>query len=151
MTRPLHRVSRWQRRTLLASGLLLLATGLVWLAVHYSIGAGADRLPHRLEAWSLRLHGLAAFVGLFALGLIAGSHVPQGWRMSARHRFARQRGTGVALCASGALLALTGYLLYYFAPEWLRPGLGWLHAIAGAVMAALLVVHQRHRTGYFHD
>ena len=34
------------------------------------------------------------------------------------------------------------YLLYYFAPEALRPTLGWLHAGAGVAMAGVFLVHR---------
>jgi hypothetical protein len=138
-----HRLVRWQRVALHSTGAALLASGGGWLALHYSIGAGAGELPHPLEAWALRLHGLAAFAGLFVLGALAAAHVPQGWRLSHRRRWAGQRSSGVLLCVIGALLALTGYLLYYFAPESLRPALGWAHAFLGVAMAALIASHRR--------
>ena len=145
MTRHPHRLIPWQRRTLYASSALLLATGVIWLAVHYSLGSGSgpDALPHPLEAWAMRLHGLAAYGGLFALGVIAAAHVPQGWRLSARQRWSHQRSSGVMLCSLGAALALTGYLLYYFAPESIRPALGWAHTSVGFVSALLLLSHRR--------
>ncbi len=93
----------------------------------------------------MRLHGLAAFGALFVLGALAAAHVPQGWRLSARHGLARQRRLGLALCALGAALAATGYALYYFAPESVRPALGWVHTGAGAAMALLLAAHRRPR------
>ena len=138
-----HRLVRWQRIALYASGTLLLVTGTVWLAVHYSVGAGAGELPHPLEAWSLRLHGLAAFAGLFMLGALAAAHIPQGWRLSQRRRWAGQRSSGVMLCVIGGLLALSGYLLFYFASEPVRPALGWAHAAIGLTMAALIASHRR--------
>jgi hypothetical protein len=136
---------------LYASGLALLATGVAWLWVHYTVGAGAGELPHPLESWSMKLHGLAAFFGLFLLGALASAHIPQGWRMSGRHRWAQQRGTGIALAAAGGLLALTGYLLYYFAPESIRPALGWVHAAIGVAMAAVILVHRRSRARHSRD
>ena len=138
-----HRLVRWQRLALYATGSLLIATGAAWLAVHYSIGAGAGELPHPLEAWSLRLHGLAAFAALFMLGVLAAAHVPQGWRLSRRRRSAGQRRSGVLLCVIGALLAASGYALYYFAGEAIRPALGWAHAFVGVAMAALIAGHRR--------
>ena len=42
-----------------------------------------------------------------------------------------------------ALLASSGYALYYFAPESVRPALGWAHAVVGTAMALLLVWHGR--------
>ena len=141
-----HGLPRWQRATLYLSGVILLATGILWLAIHYSVGAGAGELPHPLEPWTMRLHGLAAFVGLFMFGALAGAHIPHGWRMSGRHRWAQQRGSGLALCSVAALLALTGYLLYYFAPETLRPTLGWVHSAVGVVMGVLLLAHRRQKS-----
>jgi hypothetical protein len=138
-----HRLLRWQRLALYLAGAVLLLTGGLWLLVHYSVGAGAGALPHPLEAWSLRLHGLAAFAGLFVLGVLAAGHIPQGWRLSLRQEWPAQRLTGQLLCAFAALLVATGYLLYYFAPEGIRPALGWAHAGIGFMMAALVVSHRR--------
>ena len=138
-----HRLPGWQRWTLFASGLVLLLSGLVWLALHYVVGAGGDALPHPLEPWAMRLHGFAASVALFALGALAAAHIPHGWHLSGRPRWAGQRGTGVALCTLGAALAFSGYLLYYFAPESVRPGMGWVHSALGILAAAVLVSHRR--------
>ncbi|HJV70091.1 hypothetical protein [Ideonella sp.] len=147
MTHAVLRLPTWQRRVLHGAAWSLLATGVVWLAVHYSIGAGADELPHPLEVLCLRLHGAAAFVGLFALGVLAAGHVPAGWRVTRgaarRARRGAQRHTGVALLSLAAVLAGTGYALYYVTPEDWRPAVGWLHAGAGLLMAVLGVVHGR--------
>ena len=142
--RAVHHFARWQTLALYATGLLLLLSGAAWLALHYSVGAGvADTLPHPLEAWLLRLHGLLAQAGLFVFGVVAAVHLPHGWRASRRLRWAGQRRTGVLLCALALALAVSGYLLYYFAPEWLRPALGWGHAAVGLAMAAALTLHRR--------
>ena len=138
-----HRLVRWQRDALYLSGAVLLLTGCLWLAIHYSIGAGAGELPHPLEVWSLRVHGLAAFAGVFVLGVLAAAHIPQGWRLSQRRRWVAQRRSGLWLCASGALLVLSGYALFYFAPEAARPAMGWAHAVIGTVMALLIASHRR--------
>ena len=144
MTRP-HRLPRWQHGLLVAVGTAALATGVAWLAIHYTIGAGSGGLPHPAEAWLMRLHGLAGFGGLFLFGVLAAGHVPQGWRLAGRHRWARQRGTGVALCSLAGLLSLTGYLLYYYAPEPLRPTLGCAHAAIGIAMLGVVLGHRRRR------
>jgi hypothetical protein len=144
VTRTPNRLARWQRRLLYASGGLLLASGVLWLALHHLAGAGAGELPHPLEAWALRVHGLAGFGGLFMLGVLAAEHVPHGWRISGRLRWVGQRRSGVVLCALGGALVASGYLLYYFAPESLRPALGWAHAFFGLGMAGLLTSHRRH-------
>jgi hypothetical protein len=134
---------RWQWQALVLTGLLLLASGGIWLAVHHTIGAGAGELPHPAEVWAVRVHGLAAFASLFVLGALAAAHIPQGWRITHRRRRCGQRRTGTLLCVFGALLVLSGYALYYFAPEAVRPALGWAHAAAGAGMALLALVHGR--------
>lgn len=137
-------MARWVRLGVYGCGAVLLLSGSLWLAVHYSIGAGAgaDQLPHPLEAWSLRLHGLAAFVGLFLLGAVAAAHVPHGWRLSARPRWVLQRGSGLMLCSLSGIMAATGYLLFYFAPETVRPALGWAHAFVSLMVAGLLLSHR---------
>jgi len=139
--RTVHRLVAWQRSVLFGSGTVLLVSGAAWLALHY--GRSGDELPSPLEAWAMRLHGLAAFAVVFALGALAASHIPQGWRLSQRLRWAQQRGSGVALCTLGALLVASGYALYYFAPEGIRPPLGWAHAALGLVMTVVVVVHRR--------
>lgn len=143
MNRHHHRLVPWQRRVLYVSGVSLILTGVFWLTVHYTVGAGVGELPHPSEAWLMRFHGMAMFAWLFSQGALAAAHVPQGWRLTGRHRWAGQRNSGVVLCVASGLLALTGYLLYYFAPESIRPGLGWIHTIVGLAMAALLVTHRR--------
>ena len=46
------------------------------------------------------------------------------------------------LCSLSGIMAATGYLLFYFAPEAVRPALGWAHAAAGLLVAGLLLVHR---------
>ena len=94
----------------------------------------------------MRLHGLAAFAALFVLGALAAAHIPHGWRASHRLRWAPQRASGIALCALAGALVLTGYLLYYFAPDPVRPALGWLHSGLG-LMTAVAVAAHRQRSG----
>lgn len=141
--RPHHRLVPWQRISIYTAAALLLITGAAWLALHYSVGAGAGELPHPAEAWLLRGHGLVGFIGLFLFGVLAAAHVPQGWRLTRRHRWAGQRNSGMALCVLAVLLSLSSYLLYYFAPEGFRAALGWTHTAVGVGMAVLVAVHRR--------
>ena len=141
--RPPQRLVAWQRVGVYAAGWLLLASGLAWLALHYSVGSGAGELPHPGEAWLLRAHGLVGFAGLFMFGVLAAAHVPQGWRVARRQRWAGQRNSGLALCGLAALLSLSGYLLYYCAPEGVRAAMGWTHTAIGMAMAALVAFHRR--------
>jgi hypothetical protein len=132
-----NRLRRWHRRTLLATAASLLLSGLAWLPFHYLWGAGAGELPHPLEPWLMRWHGLSAMGGLFALGMIAAEHVPRGWRLH------EQRRSGGTLLALAAALAATGYALWYLAPEAWHPAVGWLHTAAGLGATALGVAHAR--------
>lgn len=143
---PHHRLAAWQRVGIYAVGALLLSTGAAWLALHYSVGAGTGELPHPAEVWLLRGHGLMGFAGLFLFGVLAAAHVPQAWRLTRRHRWAGQRNSGMALCLLAALLAASGYLLYYFSPEGVHAALGWTHTAIGVAMALLVVTHRRSRT-----
>lgn len=142
-TGPVLTVAAWQRALLLGTAVLLLISGGTWLAVHYLLGAGAGELPHPLEPWLMRLHGLGAFAALFAGGAMAGAHVGAGWRVSAR--LGTQRRSGLALCTLLALTVLSAYLLYYSAPEDWRGPLGWVHAGLGAALAATGGWHARRR------
>jgi hypothetical protein len=128
---------RWQRRGVQLSMTLLAASGGLWLVAHYAWGAGAGELPHPLEAWMMRLHGAALLASLFFLGSIAPAHVSRGWRL------ARQRTTGLLMLGGMALLVASGYALYYFAPEPIRPALGNAHAALGLVLAGVLAWHGR--------
>jgi len=120
---------------------VLLLSGAAWLAIHY--GRPADALPSPLEAWLMRLHGLAALAALFVFGVFAAGHIPQGWRFTDAKEAAGQRATGVTLSVFAGALVLSGYLLYYFAPDSVRPTLGWLHSGVGAAMALLVAIHRR--------
>ena len=146
MLRSANRLVGWQKSAFYVSTGVVLATGLAWLAVHY--GRADDALPSPLEPWTMRLHGLAAFAVLFVLGAIAATHIPRGWRLTLRSRRARQRSTGLGLCTLAGACVLTGWLLYYFAPDTIRPALGWTHSGFG-IAAAVLVAFHRRRDGSF--
>ena len=135
MHRPGHRPAPWQRRFLAATALVLTVSGAAWLALHYSVGAGADALPHPAEAGLLKLHGAAAVGALVGGGLRAGHHIPTTWRLAHRPRHAGQRRSGLLLCGLFGLASVSAYGLYYFAPEAVRPALGWAHAAAGLALA----------------
>lgn len=142
-TGTVRHLSRWQRLGLYLSVAALLLTGLPWLALHYTLGAGAGELPHPLEAWLMRLHGFAAFAALFMLGVIAGVHVPRGWRMSARLRWAQQRGLGLLVSGLSGALALSAYAMFYLLPEAWHAPVGWAHAGLGLLLGIALPLHAR--------
>jgi uncharacterized protein YjeT (DUF2065 family) len=133
----LNPLPAWQRRLLYGSVLALLVTGLAWIALHYTIGAGAGELPHPAEPWLMRLHGAATMAVLVAFGTLLPGHVPRGWRMG------RQRRTGSTMWSAVALVVVSGWALYYAAPETWRPAIGLTHAALGSALAAVLLFHRR--------
>lgn len=142
----LNRLRNWQYYALYMVMAALLLTGLAWLPMHYLWGAGAEQLPHPAEPMLMRLHGLFAFAGLFVAGVLGAAHIPHGWHMTThnprlRERWSMQRSTGIVMCSLGLLCVLTAYCLYYFAPENLRPALGWFHTALGLALAVLLPWH----------
>jgi len=131
------RLERWHRRALYATGSLLTASGALWLLFHYFLRSATPwgEGPHPLEAWWLRLHGLAAMLTLLALGSLLATHVGRAWRRG------RNRASGGALAAALVLLIATGYALYYFAGEESRPAISLVHWVFGAVAIVLVLAH----------
>jgi hypothetical protein len=100
---PSNALARWQRITIVAVAANLLASGLAWLPFHYAWGAGsANALPHPIEPWLMRWHGLAAVAGFYAAGLVSAGHVARGWRLRWHRR------SGLAVCILGGALAVSG-------------------------------------------
>ncbi|MEJ6004608.1 hypothetical protein WG899_03540 [Paucibacter sp. AS339] len=122
---------------------MLPISGLAWLWIH--LGRAEDALPSVAEPWLMRLHGLASFLTLLALGAIGGTHIPAGWKLTRRHRRIRQRNTGLLLSGLLGLSVLTAYVLYYFAPEGLREPLGWTHALLGLLSLPAWWLHRRRK------
>ena len=142
---PVH-PQRWHRWWLMLTACVLLASGLAWLLLHYTLGAGVGELPHPAEAWLTRLHGAGAFAALFAAGLLAGHHMPAGHRFSRTRRHHRAQGrTGWWMAGLLAACALSSYGLLYLVPEDWRPATVWAHALAGLSLAALGGWHGRAR------
>lgn len=142
---PTLRLPRWLRRLVDASALALLASGAAWLAIDNTIGPGAGALPHPAEAWLMKFHGAATLAATFALGSIAASHLPAGWRRTRSGCGRGQRASGIAMLALAALLVATGYALWYLVGEPWRAPLGWAHAALGFGAAIPVFVHRRAR------
>jgi hypothetical protein len=136
---PVIRLGARHRRWLTAVFALLWSSGVLWLGFHYFLRSESEfgPRPHGLEIWWLRLHGLAAFGALVAIGTLLPIHVRRAWQLR------KNRGSGLAMKAVLAWLALTGYALYYFADPEARPWLPWLHWSVGLALPVLLVLHIR--------
>jgi hypothetical protein len=132
-------LSTWARRTLYTILFATFASGGAWLVVHYFprlVGAEGDEL-RRLgdEALTLKLHGLAAFAVLLAIGAMASTHVRRAWTVR------RNRYSGGVLVASLALLLGTGYALYYLVSDESRGGVSLAHWLVGLALPPLVVAH----------
>ena len=146
---PGHRhagMGRGLKRMVWLSSALLWASGLGWCVLHYTVGAGgAEGLPHPAEPWLMKLHGLALFLNLMALGAVVAQHLPPGWRMGQRPAWRGQRRTGLWLGSLFIALVASGYLLYYFGGEDWRPTLDGVHIAAGVLLAVPLLWHAGRR------
>jgi hypothetical protein len=131
------RLERWHRRSIYATGLVLLASGVAWLVLRYFMRPASEfgETIHPLEPWAMKLHGAAAMVTLFFVGSLIHVHLRRA--LKAR----RNLGTGWGMIGTLAFLALTGYGLYYLADEASRPVWSVLHWAAGLAAPALFVLH----------
>ena len=128
-------VGRRQRAALWGVTLLLWVTGAAW----WMLGRLAQG-PRELDAgsWRQRLiaaHGLGAVLFAVVLGSLVPRHVLRGWRAGAN------RPTGAVAVAAGALLALTGWALYYTGDERLREWIAAGHLWGGLALPAAIAAH----------
>lgn len=112
---------------------LLLLTGAFWLMVHFLVAEPETQAVW--SAWSMKLHGAAALLGTFLLGMIWSAHIRHAWIRR------RNRLWGGFFGAAVGLLVATGYGLYYFNGEGLRSLTEWLHWLGGVAMGGLYWVH----------
>ena len=131
------RLSHGHRKWVYWSCALLLASGALWLLFHYFLRVHGQfgEAPHPLESWWLRLHGAAAMLVLVVLGSLLPVHVRRGWHQR------RNLLAGTILGAVGLLLIASGYALYYFGGEELRPWISAFHWILGLGTLPLLIWH----------
>lgn len=131
-----NRIPAVQRRTLYAIALGVLLSGLLWLLLDWLPGV-LDSDPEALavKQWALRLHGGAAMAMLVAVGGLLPTHIAAGWALR------RERSIGMANVAGVAVLAATGWGLYYVGNETLRTRVSSAHWIVGIAVAVVLVWH----------
>jgi hypothetical protein len=127
------------RFALYATLATLMASGAWWLIAHYGAGLfpalSDDLVRAGQEGVALKVHGAAAMLGLVALGAMLFQHAPRGWTL------ARNRGSGALVIAAFALLALTGYALYYLVTDAGHSAMSIAHWVIGLLLAPLVVVH----------
>lgn len=131
------RFSHDHKRALYAIFLTLWLSGALWLLFHYFLQAQGDfgPQPHPLQQWWLRLHGLAAFATLVAIGSVLPIHARRAWQLK------KNRASGLSMKVVSFWLAITGYALYYFSSDDNAAWLPMLHWIVGLALPLLLVLH----------
>ena len=155
------RTGKRMRQALVAGTVLLLATGLAWLALHtwWPMSGPFGPQPHPAAAWLLRLHGALAWALVALGGAVWQGHVRPAWRVEKRrwthHRHLHGGGlrslTGISAAFGGLVLLVTAIGLQY-APDEAHAALSWTHWLAGVAMGAAAVLHflsrhRRHRAG----
>jgi len=116
-------------------------SGCYWLLLHYFFARPSDFGPvqHPWEPVVLRIHGWIAVAGVFLLGWITAQHVSDRWQQTIK------RVSGVATASTAAVLALTGYALYYTTDR-LHDLAGAAHEVLGGAAILLALTHwRRHR------
>jgi uncharacterized membrane protein YfcA len=129
-----QRLSRLHEYWVYGTGAVLSLSGIGWLICHFLLRAPTPG-PHPLEVWWLRLHGAALVGFLVILGTVLPAHAVYGWR----HRM--NRATGIPVLVVAALLAVSGYGLYYLVDDQWRSWTSLLHWVVGLVATALLALH----------
>lgn len=140
-SRPAHPfglgVPHRRKRALYAAFAASFVTGILWLVFHYFLMRqgefGAE--PHPLENWWLRLHGASAFVMLWFIGVLWGTHARPALAQ------ARWRVSGIAILTLLSLLAASGYLLYYAGDDAWHDGARLVHWVLGLSLIVPLSIH----------
>lgn len=113
-------------------------TGSLWLVLHYFFAQPSD-FGAVENPWSpviLRIHGWFAVSGVFLLGWITARHVSDRWPQMVK------RASGVSMATVAAILALTGYALYYTTDR-VHDVAGVAHEIIGAAAVLFALTHWR--------
>jgi hypothetical protein len=138
MRHRLHNsLPQWHRRTIYGLTGVLVISGLGWLVAAYLLAPAGEPTPapHPLAGTMLAAHGIAAYAALFAFALVGHVHMRTGWRVPAL------RSVATWLCATIAVLSLTGLGFYYVATESAVPFLRWTHVATGVFLPGGLALH----------
>lgn len=112
------------RRSLYVFGGVAAVSGVAWLV-----------MPRRFSALYMEIHAAAAMALLVLAGAASALHSASAWRQR------RNRVSGTLVAASLAILAVTGYFLYYLGDERARSLASATHWVVGLACVAFLAVH----------
>ncbi len=133
----MNRLDILHRRALYLVCAVLFVTGCVWAVLHYLPGAlNMDEHASMAEAViAMKAHGAAAMFALVLIGTVLPRHVNQGLKNP------RNKRSGIGMLSVFALLAVTGYFLYYAGSETFRSMNSWAHLAAGLALPAIGFAH----------
>ena len=125
------------RRTLYLIGIAVWTTGvLYWTFDKYMLrhsDAGLSENP--LQVWWLRLHAATAMAAVWVFGYLCAIHVQRNWTGGVR------RNSGALLVSVFALLALSGYLIYYVEADRPLATLLQAHWLLGLFAPLVFLLH----------
>jgi hypothetical protein len=127
-------LKRLQRYSLYVVLALLLLSGVAWAYWNYLAASPGD-FETSAKAWTMKIHGAAAMAVLVLIGMLLSGHVTFAWRAR------RNRANGSVFLSAFAVLAITGYGLYYAGGEMLRKWTSWIHLALGLALPILLLIH----------
>lgn len=135
------RLSSWQIKLLVWSGILLWLTGAIWLGLHYFGRMEGEFGPeiNSFEPWMLRIHGFLIITALAGFGSLLVVHIPLGWKDKA------QRPAAIGLTSVFVLLILSGYALYYVGTVELREYSSVFHWVLGLLSPLIFWWHYKRR------
>jgi len=142
------------RRALYALSALLWASGaaLIVLQLCFRQAGEFGFVRHPAEPALHTLHGVLAVLALFGLGWLVARHVDPALEWAAgrqgRHPIEPRGGrtSGPLLLPSLALLATSGFALYYLPGDAARAASSWLHDVLGALVVVPALWHWLRRS-----
>jgi hypothetical protein len=128
------RLEPFHRRLLYIAFGILWGSGALWVLIEWFKDPELGAARTVLQTFIMKIHGAAMLVFLAMLGTLF-THVRRGWILRAN------RLSGCFNIAISALLALTGWLLYYVADDWAREWSSLIHWSIGLGALPLLSAH----------
>ena len=127
-------INGWKINTFTFSLVLLWLTGLVWISLQLMGSPEAFIRPYLLT-----LHGLLIAPLFIGLGGLWAAHMPKGWKPE------KKKLSGLSLIFFLCFLSVSGLLLYYLGPIYLKDLTSMFHTILGLILVPLVFWHYSKR------
>jgi hypothetical protein len=116
-------------------------TGCWWLALDLLVAKRGPfgATPHPLEPPLLLIHGVAAIFATYVLGWIGARHVVRWWVGGLR------RISGIGLALFLAILAVTGFALFFVSDDEWQHAAALVHEVLGVAVTVFAVQHWFYR------